>query len=192
MGRYVQRLTLDKDPTQVEERVRHFLTTYRFVPSKKQEGYEKGNGFVEAKRRFTYRYENGVLTYEAWLGKDLDPSDGKATGALVKKAYMAELASFDEFMLGKTGDLPPVTYSPAGTFIGLFFTVLTILLCVVSNLISLWFPLISLIVTIPGGTKSKVKALAYIVIGVDMLLIVYWILSAVLGIGQIVQTLSMM
>ena len=183
MARYVRNLTLNKEPAQVEDRVRHFLMTYDFKPSKKGNWFEKGKGFWSAKRNFSYRYVNGVLTYEAWLNKNMDPSDGKFTGSMIKKAYMAELASFEQFILGNVGELPPVTYSPNGTYVGLAFTILTILLCIAWNQISLMFPFLSLILTIPNGTKSKAKVLAYIVIILDVLLLVYWLLSVVLGVA---------
>lgn len=181
MARYTKSLTLNKEPAQVEDRIRHFLTTYGFVPSKKGNWFEKGKGFWEAKRNFSYRYENGVLTYEAWLNKDMDPSDGKYVGSMIKKAYMAELASFEQFILGNAGDLPEVTYSPGGTYVGTVVTVVTILLCIFAQRISLYLPFISLILTIPNGTKSKMKVLAWIVIIVDILLMLYWLLSVALG-----------
>lgn len=182
MARYINTLTLNKDPVQVEGRIRHFLTTYGFVPSKKGNWFEQGNGFWEAKRRFAYRYENGVLVYEAWLNNGTDPSDGKyARSIMTKKAYMAELASFDQFILGNVASLPEVAYSPAGTYIGAVVTVITILLCISMQKISLYMPFASLVLTVPNGTKSKVKALAYIVIILDILLILYWLLSVTLG-----------
>ena len=58
-----------------------------------------------------------------------------------------------------------------------------ILLCIAWNQISLMFPFLSLILTIPNGTKSKAKVLAYIVIILDILLMVYWLLSVVLGVA---------
>ena len=182
MARYVKTLILNKEPTQVEERMRHFLNTYGFVLSKKGDGYEKGKGLWEAKRHFSYRYENGVLTYEAWLNKDMDPSDGKFAASMIKKAYMAELSSFDQFILGQAAELPEVSYSAGGIYVGLVCIVLQILLLIGAKLVSLQLPLIALIFTIPNGTKSKAKVFAWIVIGVNILFIIYWILSACLNI----------
>lgn len=183
MARYVNTLTLNKEPAQVEERIQHFLNSYGFVSSKKGNWYEKGKGFWEAKRNFSYRYENGVLTYEAWLNKDMDPSDGKYTGSMVKKAYMAELSSFDQFILGQVAALPEVSYSKGGIYVGLALIVLQILLLVGAKLVSLWLPFAALLFTIPNGTKSKAKVLAWIVIGVNIFFIIFWFLNACLNIA---------
>lgn len=177
MAKYVKTLTLNKEPAQVEERIQHFLKSYGFASSKKGDWYEKGKGFWEAKRNFSYRYENGVLTYEAWLNKNMDPSDGKFAGSMIKKAYMAELSSFDQFILGQTAALPEVKYSTGGIYVGLALIVLQILLLVSAKMVSLYLPFAALLFTIPNGTKSKAKVLAWIVIGINIFFIIFWLLS---------------
>lgn len=52
MGKYVNTIVLNKDATQVKERVNLFLSNYGFFPSKKGDWYERGKGFWEAKKNF--------------------------------------------------------------------------------------------------------------------------------------------
>ncbi|MDE5777940.1 MAG: hypothetical protein K2I10_05465 [Lachnospiraceae bacterium] len=112
----------------------------------------------------------------------MDPSDGKYTGSMVKKAYMAELSSFDQFILGQVAALPEVSYSKGGIYIGMVLIVLQILLLLGAKLVSLWLPFAALLFTIPNGTKSKAKVLAWIVIGVNIFFIIFWFLNACLNI----------
>lgn len=190
MGKYVNTIVLNKDATQVKERVNLFLSNYGFFPSKKGDWYERGKGFWEAKKKFSWRYENGVLRYEAWLGKNMDPSDGKVQASMIKKSYMAELQSFDTFISGELNQLPEVTYSPKGVYVGLGLAIVTIFVCVFTGLISLWFPFASLVATIPNGPKSKAKGLAWVVIVLDILLLIYWLLSAVFNVVYPLTMLS--
>lgn len=131
-----------------------------------------------------------MLRYEAWLGKNMDPSDGKVQASMIKKSYMAELQSFDTFISGELNQLPEVTYSPKGVYVGLGLAIVTIFVCVFTGLISLWFPFASLVATIPNGPKSKAKGLAWVVIVLDILLLIYWLLSAVFNVVYPLTMLS--
>lgn len=111
-SRYINNLVLNTEPAEVENAIQVYLRGNDFkLVTEKGEQYYKTGGVMLPLRGFKYRYEDGILHLEAWvgkIGKEMNIGDGKLLGAAAKVPYYNSILSLLD-ILAKT---KPVNYQP--------------------------------------------------------------------------------
>ena len=122
MSRYIRNEAIGKPADFVNFIMSDFIQKHGFtlVNINGETMYQKGKGFLEMPRYFSYRYMNGVIHIEAWVkfawfpgvyGKENDLSGG--VGAIPKNAYREDI---DELIRVLYQPLPGEQQNPYGGY----------------------------------------------------------------------------